>query len=329
MTRILTHDDVRRLLTIDDCIEAVETVFRRFGEGSIAPPSSLGIHVDGGGFHVKAAVVDRTFAAKINANFPNNPRFHSLPTIQGVIIVSDADRGTPLAIMDSVEITTLRTAAATAVAAKYLARRDAAVVTICGCGVQGRAQLAALARVRKLRHAFACDVDAASAGRFATEMKARLGIEVELAELSAAIAASDIVVTCTSTKTPFLSRQHLHTGLFVAAVGADNPEKSEIHPDAMTAVRVVVDVLEQAATMGDLHHAIDAGLMRREDVHADLGQILAGKRAARKSDDEIFLFDSTGTALQDVAAAEVVYRRAVESDVGLEVSLSSIVSSRA
>src|SRR5216683_1682156 len=136
MTRILTRDDVCQLLTIDDCIDVVETVFRRFGEGSIAPPASLGIHVEGGGFHVKAAAIDRTFAAKINANFPGNPAAHGLPTIQGVIIVSDAGRGTPLAIMDSIEITTLRTAAATAVAAKYLAKRDAAVATICGCGVQ-------------------------------------------------------------------------------------------------------------------------------------------------------------------------------------------------
>ncbi|MGZ7080583.1 MAG: ornithine cyclodeaminase family protein [Thermoanaerobaculia bacterium] len=321
MTRIFTRDDVRRLLTIDDCIEAVESVFRRFGEGSIAAPGSLGIHVEHGGFHVKAAVVERTFAAKINANFPRNPSIHGLPTIQGVIIVSDADRGTPLAIMDSMEITTLRTAAATAVAARFLAKRDAAVVAICGCGVQGRAQLTALSRVRSVRRAFACDVDAASAGRFAAEMEAALGIEVEVAELSAAVSASDIAVTCTSSKTPFIGREHLHAGLFVAAVGSDNPEKSEIRPEAMAASRVVVDILDQAAAMGDLHHAIDSGLMRREDVYADLGQIVAGKRPARTSDDEIFLFDSTGTALQDVVAAEVVYRRGLEREVGLEVAL--------
>jgi len=322
MTRIFTRRDVRDLLSIDDCIAAVESVFRAFGEGAVAPPGSLGIHVDGGGFHIKAAAVGRTFAAKINANFPANPGRHGLPTIQGVVVVSDADRGTPLAIMDSMEITTLRTAAASAVAAKYLAREDAAVVTICGCGVQGRAHLEALTRVRAVRHAFACDADRASASRFADDMQRTLGIAVDAARLDEAIDGSDIVVTSTPSRTAFIRREHLHPGLFIAAVGADHPEKSEIDPAALVMTRVVVDLLDQAATMGDLHHAIAAGVMRREDVHADLGQIIAGLRPARVSDDEIFLFDSTGTALQDAVAADVVYRRGVERNAGTEVALT-------
>jgi alanine dehydrogenase len=321
VTRLFTREDVRRLLTLDDCITAVESVFRRFGEGSISPPASVGIHVDGGGFHLKAAVAEGCFAAKINANFPANPVRHGLPTIQGVIVVADAKLGTPLAIMDSIEITTLRTAAATAVAAKYLARDDAAVATICGCGTQGRAQLEALTRVRRIRRAFACDADPAAAVRFAGEMAGRLKIEVEPMELAAAIEASDVVVTCTPSKDPFIRREHLHAGLFIAAVGADNPEKGEIDPAALALTRVVADVLDQAATMGDLHHAIVAGAMRRDDLHAELGQVVAGVRPGRTADDEIFVFDSTGTALQDVVAAEVVYRTGVEMNVGLEIVL--------
>lgn len=301
MTRIFTRDDVRELLSIDDCINAVESVFRRFGEGDVAAPASLAVHVDGGGFHVKAAAVDTVFAAKLNANFPANPAKHRLPTIQGVLILADAVRGTPLAIMDSSEITTLRTAAASAVAAKYLARRDASVMTICGWGVQGRAHREAIARVRAISKVFTIDVD-------------------NIAELDSAIAASDIVVTTTPSRRPFIEPRHLHPGLFVAAVGADNPEKSEIAPDALADARVVVDVLEQASAMGDLHHALATGAMRREDVYAELAQIVAGKRAARTSSDEIFIFDSTGTALQDGVAAELVYRRGVERDRGIEVT---------
>ena len=298
MTRIFTRTEVRNLLTIDDCIEAVEAVFRRFGEGTIAPPSSLGVHVDDGGFHVKAAAIGPTFAAKLNGNFPSNPQRHKLPTIQGVVIVANAERGTPLAIMESGEITTLRTAAASAVAAKYLSRKDASVMTICGWGVQGRAHRDAISRVRPIRKVFTIDVG-------------------NLDELDAAIAASDIVVTTTPSKRPFIERRHLHPGLFIAAVGADHPEKSEIAPDAMAAAHVVVDVLDQAASMGDLHHAIDAGTMTREDVYADLGQIVAGKKAVRG---DVVIFDSTGTALQDVAAAELVYRRGVERNLGLEIA---------
>jgi alanine dehydrogenase len=299
MTRIFTRRDVEALLTMDDCIAAVESVFRRFGEGSVAPPSSLGVHVDGGGFHIKAAAVDQVFAAKLNANFPGNPSKHALPTIQGVVILSDAQRGTPLAIMDSMAITTLRTAAASAVAAKYLAREDASVMTICGWGVQGRAHREAISRVRSITRVFTIDVH-------------------NLAELDEAIAVSQIVVTTTPAKRPFIERRHLHQGLFIAAVGADNPEKSEIAPAAMAEAAVVVDVREQAAAMGDLHHAIAAGTMTADDVYADLGEIVAGKKPVRG---EVFIFDSTGTALQDVAAAELVYRRGVERNVGLEVAL--------
>lgn len=299
MTRIFTRADVHALLSIDDCIEAVESVFRRFGEGSVAPPSSLGVHVDGGGFHIKAAAVDRVFAAKLNANFPANPSKRGLPTIQGVLILSDAEQGTPLAIMDSMAITTLRTAAASAVAAKYLSREDANVMTICGWGVQGRAHRDAISRVRSIGKVFTIDVD-------------------NLADLDEAIAASQIVVTTTPSKRPFIERRHLHDGLFIAAVGADNPEKSEISPEAMAGARVVVDVLEQAATMGDLHHAIAAGSMTRNDVYADLGAIVARRKPVRG---DVLIFDSTGTALQDVVAADLVYRRGVERNIGLEVAL--------
>ena len=296
MTRIFTRRDVHELLTVDDCIDAVESVFRRFGEGSVQAPASLGMN----GFHLKTAVVGDFFAAKLNANFPSNPAQHGLPTVQGVVVLADAQRGTPLAIMDSIEITTMRTAAASAVAAKYLARRDASVMTICGWGVQGRAHRDAISRVRAIRKVFTIDVD-------------------NLRDLDDAIAASDIVVTTTPSKRPFIERRHLHPGLFIAAVGADNPEKSEISPDALASAHVVADVLDQAAAMGDLHHAIAAGAMTRDAVHADLGQIVAGKRRRRTSDDEIFIFDSTGTALQDVVAAELVYRRGVERNAGLEI----------
>jgi len=322
MTRIFDRQTVRELLTLDDCIAAIESVFRRFGEGTVAPPRTVAIHVPDGGFHIKAAVADSLFAAKINANFPANPRQHALPTIQGVVIVCDAHRGTLLAIMDSAEITTLRTAAASAVAAKHLARSDASIVTICGCGVQGRAHLDALARVRQVRRAFAVDADTDAAARFAADARQRLGIDAEPSALNTAVAASEIVVTCTPSRAPFIQKEHLHPGLFIAAVGADNPEKSEIAPDALAASFVVTDVLEQSAAMGDLHHAIAAGRMRPDDVHATLGQVVAGSRPGRRSEDEIFIFDSTGTALQDVAAAEVVYRRGIERGAGVEVALA-------
>ncbi len=319
MTRILTQSDVAALLTIDDCIAAVESVFRDYGEGRIAPPQSLGVHAANGTFHVKAAVAD-VFAAKINANFPANPRDHGLPTIQGLIIVMDIERGTPLGILDSTLITTLRTAAASAVAAKYLARAGAHTMTVIGCGIQGQAHIEALLRVRPITKIYAFDIDADVSERFARDIQQRLGIDItQTLSLDDAVADSDIVVTCTPSRSPILHTRHRHPGLFIAAVGADNPEKHELAPALLAQSRVVPDILEQAAKMGDLHHAIDAFVMTRDDIHGELADVICAHVPARQNDDEVFIFDSTGTALQDVVAASGALSRAVERGVGVEV----------
>ena len=303
MTRMLTRADLETLLTPEDCLHAVEDAFRAYGEGRTAAPKSIGLHAASGTFHVKAAIAD-VFAAKINANFPDNPRQHGLPTIQGVIVLMDVERGTLLAILDSAPVTTLRTAAATAVAAKYLAREDAATLTVIGCGTQGRASVDAIRLVRPIRTIYAYDVDPSAADRFAHDVGATA------ASLDEAVAQSDIVVTCTTSRTPILDAHHLHPGLFIAAVGADNPEKQELTPALLRQSKIVADILEQAATMGDLHHAIAAGTLTRDDVHGELADIICGRLPARRTPGEVFVFDSTGTALQDVAVASLAYGRA-------------------
>jgi len=324
-TLLLTRRDVAALLDLDTCIAAVETAFRLHGEGKTAAPGVLGVPVPGGGFHIKAGVLvlgRPYFAAKTNANFPDNPARCGLPTIQGVIVLADAERGTPLALMDATEITALRTAAASAIAAKHLARADARTATIVGCGTQGRVQLRALRAVRALERVYACDRDATVAERFAREMRTELGLEVRArTDIAGAALASDVIVTCTPSREPILAAGDVRPGTFVAAVGADNPEKQEIDPALLAASRIVVDVLEQAATMGDLHHALRAGLLSRADVHAELGEVVAGRKPGRCSSEETIVFDSTGMALQDVAAAAAVYERAVQAGRGLAMSL--------
>ena len=327
MTLLFTRSDVADLLPMDTCIEAVEHAFRLHGEGRADPPGVLSLHTRDGSFHVKAGVLDlgrRYFAAKTNANFPGNPERFGLPTIQGVLLLADTERGTPLALMDSAEITALRTAAATAVAARHLARPEAAVVTVGGCGRQGRLQLRALTTVLRLTRAYAVDRDSARAAGFAKEMSETLGFEVVAADdLDAAVRASDVCVTCTPSRTPILGRTPVAPGTFIAAVGADNEYKQELEPALMASCAIVVDVLEQAASIGDLHHAIAAGAVSPGEVRAELGQVVAGLRPGRLSDDEIVIFDSTGMALEDVAAAAAVYERAVRVGRGLEVNLAA------
>ena len=320
---LLTRSDVAALLDLDTCISAVEAAFRLHGAGE-AHTGVLGVHVPGGGFHIKAGTLHlgrHYFAAKTNANFPDNPA-RGLPTIQGVIVLADADVGTPLAILDSMEITTLRTGAATAVAAKYLAREDARSAGLIGCGNQGWVQLRALCRVRPIKTARVYDRDRPLAENLARGLRAELGLEIEVAKNAAAAARDvDIVVTCTSAREPILKGGDVRPGTFVAAVGADNPEKQEIAPALLAASRVVVDVLDQAATIGDLHHAIAAGVMTKGAV-TELGQIVAGRAEGRRSPEEVTIFDSTGMALQDVAAAAAVYERAQATGRGTVVQLA-------
>jgi len=325
-TLVLTRRDVRSLMSMDECIDAVEDAFRQHALGGAISPAVLGSHVAGGGFHVKTAGLtthrQSAFVAKVNANFPGNPSRFDLPTIQGVIVLFDAVDGRLLAVLDSIEITSVRTAAASAVAARHFAREDSATVTVCGCGEQSRSQLRALTRVRPIGQVLAFDTDFAKAECYARELSAELEVGITaVRDLSEATRRSDIWVTCTTSRRWFVGRDHVAPGSLVLAVGADNDDKQEIEPALLAASTVVVDVLDQCATIGDLHHALELGVMRREDVHAELADVVAGRRSGRQRADEIIIFDSTGTALQDVAAAQLVYQRAVATGAGMYVDL--------
>ena len=308
--------ELASLMDLDAYYAATQAAFRAHAEGRTNVPMPLHIAVDAGGFHAKGAFVamEHAYVAiKVNSNFPGNPA-RGLPTIQGAVLLYDARDGQLLAILDSIDITSKRTAAASALAARHLARRDSRTIAICGCGEQGRAQLAAIARVMPLQQAFAWDLDAAGAERFARDMAKSLRLEVTRVDR---IPFADIVVTATTSKRAFLTRDDVAPGTFIAAVGADSPHKSEIRPALMAAAKVVTDLTSQAQVMGDLHHAIDAGAMAAAAVHAELGEIVAGRKPGRADASEITVFDSTGVAIQDVAAAAWAYERAVAGkDIG-------------
>jgi len=325
-TLIFRRHEIAELLSLDDCIAAVEQAFRLYGEGKTGPPGMLGLHAPGGAFHIKAGTLApgrSYFVLKANANFMRNRERFGLPTIQGLIALYDAENGRPLAVMDSVEITIQRTGAASAVAAKYLARADARIATICGCGNQGRVQLRALARVCRIERAHAFDADAALAQRFAREMSRELAMEVAATrDLAVAVPQSGICVTCTPSKAAYLMKEFVAPGTLISAVGADSPEKQELDPALFVGNKIVVDILAQCAASGDLHHALVKGLLAPAAVHAELGEIVAGRKPGRTSPHEIIIFDSTGTALQDAAAAIVVFERAAASGTGLRVNLS-------
>jgi alanine dehydrogenase len=186
-------------------------------------------------------------------------------------------------------------------------------VLVCGCGDQAAPQVAALRGVLAIDRVLAWDRDSDRSRSF-VEAQRRDGLAADVAtDLAAACLSSDVIVTCTTARSPFLEASFVRSGTFVAAVGADSPEKSEVHPELMRRALVTADVLDQCVAMGDLRHAIAAGVMTRADVHAELAELVNGAKRGRVDDAAITLFDSTGTALQDVAAAAAIYAKAVDA----------------
>lgn len=309
---VLARRQIAALMRPADWLAAVEAGFLALARGQAEAPPPLHLHASGGGFHAKAASFrreDRAFAAvKVNGNFPSNPAERALPTIQGAILLFDGETGSPLAVLDSIEVTLRRTAAATALAARRLARPDSATVALCGNGAQATPQLEALSDVLPIRRVVRWDRDPARS---------------DVAALEAATAEADVIVTCTTSRRPFLEPRHVRPGTFVAAVGADSPDKSEIAPELMASARVVCDCVGQALHMGDLRHAVAAGAMTGSDVAGDLAGLVSGRIEGRRRADQITLFDSTGMGLQDVAAAAAVYLRALEARVGLACPLGA------
>jgi ornithine cyclodeaminase/alanine dehydrogenase-like protein (mu-crystallin family) len=313
-TLLLSAADVRSLLDLKECIAAVEEGFRLLGEGKLPPPQILALHAPEGGLHIKAALWRGDhdyFVAKANANLPGNPSRYGLPTIQGVIIIADARTGEFLALLDSIEITAQRTAAASAVAAKYLARKDSSRLALFGCGRQGLMHVHAIAHVVPIREVHFVEPNDATAQRFIQTLAkdSRLRLQRH-ASASSAVAEADVIATCTPARQFFIRAADVRPGTFIAAVGADSEHKQEIDPALFPNARVVVDSLDQCATIGDLHHAIVAGTATRESVYADLGAVVAKTKSGRTTDSEITLFDSTGIAIQDAATALYVLDKA-------------------
>lgn len=321
-TLIIPRKDIRRVMSPADYRDAVEQAFRAAVTGQASSPMPMHLPAKQGAFHGKGASLslDRDFVVvKVNGNFPGNPARLGLPTIQGAILLFDGSNGRLLAILDSIEESIQRTAAASALAARLLARPDSATLLICGCGEQGRAHVAMLREVLPIERVLLWDRDSLQSRQLATELG---GEAVE--ELTPAAQSADVVVTCTTATEPFLNGDMVRPGQFIAAVGTDNPSKNEIAPRLMASATIVTDVTEQCVEMGDLHHAVAAGTMSAADVHAELAQLLVGDKAGRTSSEELIIFDSTGTGLQDVTSAVAIYERCSGDSSIQSVALSAL-----
>ena len=310
---LLSRALISRLAAPKDYLAAIKGAFADLAEGRVEMASVGHVPGNDGAFHIKSArrAVAPSFAVvKVNGNFPLNGGRYQLPTIQGFIALLDAERGCVLALMDTIEITARRTAAATALAAQYLADPRAHTLGIVGCGVQARYHVEALAEIVPIETVIYCDPIDRAAGAFDAMLR-NMGLQAKrVGDAKAACQGADIVATLTPSTHPLLELADVAPGTFVAGIGADNPLKHELAPDLLRASRVVVDSVLQASAMGDLRHAIVSGAMSASEIHGELVDLVSGRVAARTDKTERWIFDSTGLAIQDLAAATMLYELA-------------------
>lgn len=317
-TLILTQTDVRALITMEPVVEAVESAFLAHGQGQVQMPSKVYIDLPelNGDFRAMPAHMAGAAGVKWVNSHPSNPKNHQLPSVMGVYILSEPATAMPLAIMDATWLTALRTGAAGAVASKYLAVQTPRTLGFIGCGVQSRVLLDAHRVVYgdalELRMA---DVDDKAAQAFADEAGGRV-TSIERAS------ACDIVCTSTPSRTPVVQRAWIKIGAHINAMGADAEGKQELASELLTHSKVVIDDREQAFHSGEVNVPLHNGVLRAEQIHGTLGEVMAGVKAGRIGD-EITIFDSTGLAVQDVAVARVIHELARQKGVGIEVALVS------
>ena len=327
MVLVLTRKDLESVVTMKDTIDAVEHGFKELAVGTARMPTraSLMVFDRAGWMGVMPAYLSETgsLAAKIVTVYDENPAKYSMPTVLASIILNDASTGSPLAFMEGTYITAMRTGAAGGVAAKYLARKDARVVGIFGTGVQAKTQLLALNEVRSLEKVYAFDIYADQAARFSEEMSRSIGTDVEIASSPEdVVKRSDVIVTATTSKTPVFDGKELRNGTHINAIGAFRPEWRELDDETVLRSKLVVDSKEAALTeAGDIIIPLKANRINESHIYAEIGEIVAGKKAARTSNDEVTVFKSLGLGVQDAATAYLAYKKAKEARVGFEVEL--------
>lgn len=325
--RILARSDTLGTVALEACVEAVEAAFRAHGLRRTF--ETRRVHVSalhGGAFHITAGGLttsesDGSIGVKVNGRFPPLGPGQG-QRVSGAILLADAADGTPLALLDSMLVTSLRTAAVTVLVTRLLAREGASRALIVGAGRQARAQVDALA-LAGIAEVAVHDLAPERAAEVAAYARDR-GLEGRTAmNLPDDARSSEVIVSITPASAPILGPEEVAPGTLLVALGADGPGKQELDPRILARSKVVVDIVEQAAESGELQHALAAGLMTRADVHAELGEVVAGVKARRLDPLETFVFDGTGTALQDVAAATLLLRAAEARGLGAEIDLAS------
>lgn len=322
---VLRKEEIESVITIEDAIDAVEEGFKAFNSGRTVIPFPVALQVPdhNGDIHIKPGYVKgyATYTIKIASGFYDNPG-KGLPASHGMLLVFDSKTGFPLCLeVDRCYLTDLRTAAAGAVAARALAKKSVGKVAVIGTGTQARFQIEALSKVRKFDELRVWGRNPDRVKKYVADMQSIVRANVVPSSTAEeAVEGSDIIVTATMSSTPIVKASWIGKGVHITAMGSDSPEKQELETKVLgKADKIIVDSLRQCAALGEVHHAIEDGTIAESDVHAELGEVLLGKKAGREDDDEITVCDLTGIAVQDVVTSQLVYERALKKKIGAYV----------
>jgi ornithine cyclodeaminase len=322
--RVLTEADLRRCISLDvNVVDCIEEAFLALATKAVVMPPILRLDIPEhrGEVDVKTAYVPGFdgFALKVSPGFFNNPKI-GLPSLNGLMILFSATTGLVEALLlDNGYLTDVRTAAAGAVAARHLSRLDTRSAAIFGAGVQAKLQLEALTLVRDIKRAVIHSRDAAKAEAAAAELATKLGIAVTAErDPEKGCRDADIVVTATPAESPLLRAEWTKAGQHITAMGSDAERKNEIDPVLVTRALYIADSLEQTRRLGELHHAIQRGLVPADRPFPELGQVIAKQSVGRRTADEITLCDLTGAGVQDTAIATLAHQRALAAGAGQE-----------
>jgi ornithine cyclodeaminase/alanine dehydrogenase len=325
---VLSRADVESLLTMSDAITAVEEGFRMVTDGNVVMPQRVATEIaPHGGLHLSMPAFvgsdPGTLSIKIVSVYPDNPEQHDLPMIQGVLLLHDARNGRPLALMDAEHLTAMRTGAASGVATRHLARKDASIVALFGVGAQAGAQLAAVCAVRSIEQVFVVSKTGRNDLDFCLQVGNKLGVHmIPCRDPRMAVESADIICTATNSHQPIFNGNWIQDGAHINAVGAYTAQMRELDSNTIISSRIFVDRHEAARTeAGDILIPIAEGGITYDHVIGELGEVVSGTVVGRTCDTDITLFKSVGLAMQDAVTAQHIYALALSEGRGQNIRI--------
>ena len=328
-TLLLSDNEVKSLLFMNEVIEAVESAFKEKGLGRVQMPAKIYLFYKkyNGDLRAMPSYLEELdiSAVKIVNVHPDNRTKYGLPTVMATIVLVDPKSGTPIAIMGGTTITDMRTGAAGGIAAKYLARKNSRIVGLVGAGAQARTQLMALLEVFKgFDEVRVWSRTSKTREAFKTEMEAKYGHLCKIVTVDSvekAVRGADIIVTTTPSRQPIVKNEWISPGMHLNCIGADAPGKEELEPEILKRAKIIVDDIEQAVHSGEINVPISKGILTEHDIWAEIGEVVAKIKPGRESEEEITIFTSTGLAIQDAVTAHLAYKKALEKGIGKKIEI--------